>query len=64
MGSEEQVCRGTAGTMVFSLGKRWLWGHMITIPKYIKGCHKQEGNTFLLPMGIRTKCCQLKLQQE
>lgn len=48
---------------MFGLGKGWLQGHMITISKYIKGCHKQEGNTFLLPMGIRTKCCHLKLQQ-
>lgn len=48
---------------MLSLGKRWLWGHTITVSKYIKGFHVQEGNTFLLHMGMRTKCCQLKLQQ-
>lgn len=54
---------GFALNCVFSLGKNRLRGPMINFSKYIKGCHKQEGNTFLLPMGIGTKCCQLKLQQ-
>jgi len=48
---------------VFSLGKGWLRGHLVTVSKYMKGYHKQEGKIFLLLMESRTKRCQLRLQK-
>ncbi|KAF7248610.1 Flagellar biosynthesis protein FlhA [Varanus komodoensis] len=49
---------------MFSLEKRRLRGDMISLYKYLKGCHKEEGqDLFFLMPECRTRNNQFKLQQ-
>uniref|UniRef100_A0A8C3I187 Reverse transcriptase domain-containing protein n=1 Tax=Chrysemys picta bellii TaxID=8478 RepID=A0A8C3I187_CHRPI len=49
---------------LFSLEKRRLRGDMIAVFRYLKGCHKEEGeNLFILASKNRTRSNGLKLQQ-
>ncbi|CAM5146598.1 unnamed protein product [Natator depressus] len=64
-GLENMTCEGRLKILgLFSLEKRRLRGHMITVLKYIKGCYKEEGEIFFfLTSEDRTRSNGLTLQQ-
>ncbi|KAF7243358.1 Collagen alpha-1(XXIV) chain [Varanus komodoensis] len=63
--SDRSICRPQFSKLgIFSLEKRRLRGNMISLYKYLKGCHKEEGqDLFLLMPECRTRNNQFKLQQ-